>query len=431
MAKYRVPVFIIIVISILSATWILIQIGNGYRPNIKNGSIQVTNTGLLVANSQPEGAQVLINQELNTATNDTISLSPGEYDVEIKKDGFIPWKKKISIESSIVIQTNAFLFPIVPDLKAITYTGAINPELAPNGTRIVYAVNEENPSTSSSKLTDTKTGIWLLELTDLPLGFSRDPKQIVSGPIQDDWQNCKFIWSYDSRQIITLCQSSIAKVNTLSQKTPSPSAKINTIAYLIDINQQQKSSNLTNITNSYSAILDEWQIEQTLKTKQQLINLKSDLNSLISTVASEINFSPDETKILYIATASATLKDNYIDPILAASSQSQTRILQPNKLYLYDTKEDRNFLIDATPATTSAQRNTKYQWFPTSRHLIKSTPNQISIIEYDNTNEAVIYSGNITSLDVFPHPSDNKLIIATTLNPVQAPIPNLYTLIFR
>lgn len=425
MSRYRVPIFILIVCSILLATWVLIQIGNGYRPNINNGSLQVTGTGLLVANSQPEGAQIIINDELSTATNDTISLSPGNYDVQIKMDGFIPWKKKISIEPRVVVQTNAILFPIVPDIKALTYTGAINPSLAPNGTRIVYAVKDNTTSTASALL-DTKTGLWILELSDLPLGFSRDPKHIVSGQTRFDWQNCNFIWSYDSRHIITVCNNNNSESTPSANLQSSPSA-----AYLIDISQEQTASSLTNIINNYQSIQEEWIIEQGIKINQQLSSLKPDLSALLATSAGEFIFSPDETKLLYTATSSATLKDNYISPILAASTQHQTRNLEIGKLYLYDTKEDRNFLIDSSVATSSANRKTKYQWFPTSQHLIKSTSNQISIVEYDNTNEAIVYSGNITSLNVFPHPSANKIIIVTSLNPAQSPIPNLYTLIFR
>ncbi len=427
MAKYRTPIFLIIVASIFFATWVLIQVGNGYRPGISNGSLQVTNTGLLVANSEPKGAQLFIDHELTTATDDTVSLTPGEYDIEIKKDGHIPWRKKISIEASVVVQTNALLFPIVPDLKAITYTGVINPNLAPNGTRIVYAVIDDSTSTQSASLTDTKTGIWVLDLPDLPLGFSRDPRQVVQGSTLIPWSDCEFIWSYDSRQLITTCSPN--PDSTASASLTTTTTQVN--AYLIDLGQQQRAANLTNIGNNYHTILNQWQSEQNIKNTQQLSSLKPDLASLIATVAAEINFSPDETKILYTATSSADLKDQYIPPILAASTQPQVRSLTPGHLYLYDTKEDRNFLIDSTTATNSADRETKYQWFPTSRHLVKSTPTQISIIEYDNTNEAVVYSGNIDSLEVFPHPSGSKLLIATSLNPIQAPTPNLYTLIFR
>jgi len=67
----------------------------GYRLDISSKTLRPT--GILSATSVPEGAQVWINGKLKTATNQTITLSPGQYQVEIKKPGFTTWKKEITI----------------------------------------------------------------------------------------------------------------------------------------------------------------------------------------------------------------------------------------------------------------------------------------------------------------------------------------------
>ena len=62
--------------------------------NYAKGGYRITDTGLspetglLSANSFPSGAEVYINDKLVTATDDTLYLDPGEYQVRISQDGF-------------------------------------------------------------------------------------------------------------------------------------------------------------------------------------------------------------------------------------------------------------------------------------------------------------------------------------------------------
>jgi hypothetical protein len=119
-------------------TFAAIQWGRGYRPDFKNG--QLKGTGLLTANSYPKGAQVYINDKLTTATDDTLNLPPGDYQIKIVKDGYIPWEKNLKLEKELVTQTNALLFPAVPDLKPLTFTGALNLTPSPDGQKIAFVV---------------------------------------------------------------------------------------------------------------------------------------------------------------------------------------------------------------------------------------------------------------------------------------------------
>lgn len=467
MGNHRVIIFVTIVLSILLTTLVLIQFAKGYRPDINSGTLKPT--GLLVAGSIPQGAQVLIDGQLSTATDDTINLDPGEYTVEIKKEGLVPWTKNLKIFQGLVTQTNAILFPIVPDLKALTFTGAVNPSLSPSGTKIIYSVPNEinntatNSSTSARNLTNnsnstaqanTKTGLWVLELADLPLGFSRDPRQIIiDNPDKESWADAEFIWSPDSREILAMfyaeeaTSSSTTRVNTNNKNTSSNLQKLPEKVYRISLSQTIPSRNLSNIITNYQLVIDEWNEEISINKQEQLKTLPEELAGILATTSAELKFSPDESKLLYTATASATLLDNYIPAVPAASTQPQNRTLSKGSIYIYDIKEDRNFLIETgiQPSPTSVKSvksesieqltttliQPTYQWFPSSNHLIHVKDNQITIMEYDNTNKATVYSGNIPALQVFAHPSTSKLIILTSLNPAQSPTPNLYTLILR
>lgn len=118
-------------VLLAAGTYTAIKFAKGYRPDFK--SKEIKGTGLLVVNSLPQGAQVFLNSKLTTATDDTLNLLPGEYLIEIKKDGYIPWQKKLTIEAEVVTQANARLFPAVTSLKPLTFTGAHNATPSPDG----------------------------------------------------------------------------------------------------------------------------------------------------------------------------------------------------------------------------------------------------------------------------------------------------------
>ncbi len=67
-------------------------------------------------------AEFIRDDKLITATDDTIYLEPGTYQIKIVKDGYAPWEKTMSIEKELVAQTNALLFPSAPSLTPLTFT---------------------------------------------------------------------------------------------------------------------------------------------------------------------------------------------------------------------------------------------------------------------------------------------------------------------
>ena len=89
----------------------IILYGKGYRLFFDKGRPDVSGTGLLVATSSPDGAQVLVNEHLTTATDNTINLEPGSYNIKIFKQGYFPWEKHLSIEKGVVTKIEALFFP--------------------------------------------------------------------------------------------------------------------------------------------------------------------------------------------------------------------------------------------------------------------------------------------------------------------------------
>ena len=92
MAFKRVVFFLLVLILIPLISYFGIRFARGERFNLETKKL--TSTGLLVTTSVPDGASVYLDGKLKTATDDTINLVPGQYQVEIKKDGFHPWKNR-------------------------------------------------------------------------------------------------------------------------------------------------------------------------------------------------------------------------------------------------------------------------------------------------------------------------------------------------
>ncbi|MBI5465025.1 PEGA domain-containing protein, partial [Candidatus Gottesmanbacteria bacterium] len=91
MRKFFFPILIIAILAF--ATVVVIAFGRGYRPDFSKKTISPT--GLLVATSDPDGAQIWLDGNLKSATNTTLTLPPGWYTVKLLKEGFHPWEKKM------------------------------------------------------------------------------------------------------------------------------------------------------------------------------------------------------------------------------------------------------------------------------------------------------------------------------------------------
>ena len=72
--KKQLIISLILVTLLVLATSVIIFYGKGYRINFNGGTTAIAGTGLLVVTSSPDGAQVFINGQLTTATEDRKSV---------------------------------------------------------------------------------------------------------------------------------------------------------------------------------------------------------------------------------------------------------------------------------------------------------------------------------------------------------------------
>lgn len=377
----RKLITIAIVLLILIISLGIIAYGKGWRLDVTKKSVK--STGLISVNSQPSGAQVFVDGVLKTATNNAFNLDPGWYTIRIVKEGYLPWEKKLRVQGEVAVKTDALLFPGNPSLSPLTTTGILKPTLSPDGTRVAYLV---------------PGGLWLLELSDKPFGPNRDPQQLAANDPLLSSPDVALLWSPDSREVII---------------------KTKTTAHLYTVGKTQT---FTDVSINLPTILKQWESDRKTKVGQKLAGFPQEFSNIASNSAHILSFSPDENKILYEATVSATIPIIINPPLLASNPTPEIRDISPGKLYVYDTKEDKNFTVAGT---------NDMLWFPTSNHLLLSQNGKIDIMEYDGANRVTVYAGPFTDGFLAPWPNGSRLVILTNLNPGASSLPNLYSVNLR
>ncbi|MEK7166372.1 MAG: PEGA domain-containing protein [Patescibacteria group bacterium] len=420
-------------IFISLGTLAVILYGRGYRPNFKDKDLKAT--GLMATTSDPQGAQVFIDGKLTTATNNPVNIDPGWYAVKISKEGYIPWEKRLRVQGEVVVRADAFLFPSSPSLSPLTLSGIDNPLLSPDGTKIAYTIPPTN-----TLVTGKKPGLWVYDLAERPLGFNRDPRQIGESSTLLDFSQITLTWSPDSTQLLV---------------ENGPVKRLYNVARVGDFQ---------NVSTTAMGIRTLWEEEHRQKERQQLAAFKQPIIDVATSSANILSFSPDETKILYEATASAILPQVMLPALIGTNPTEEQRAIVPGKLYVYDSREDKNFFVldkkelplpTTSPSQSPSSRlrapapypqlttynlpaspagrqpTTNIHWFPTSRHLVVAFPGKIDIMEYDRTNWVTVYAGPFVEGFIASWPTGSRLIVMVNLNPNASKLPNLYTVNLR
>lgn len=379
-----------ILFLIITITYLITSYAKGYRINLQKG-ISFKATGILSATSKPKASSVYINDHLVTATDDTINLSPGEYEIKILKDGYTPWSKKIILKKETVFQTDAYLFRTIPDIRSITLSGAINPIVSNDNYKIIYAV----ASASASK----NNGLYQYDLANnlLPLNKNQ-PKQIATNFHNIDWSKFEYQFSPDNRELIA-------------------TSPTNHISYLINLEEPITYQKLNDITLTKDILISTWKTIESIQTQENLKKLPIIFSNFISTdSAKSLLFSYDNDKILYLSNSDYQLENNIISPPPSQSTQRQQRQIKKDMYYVYCLKEDTNYEIG------SKNNITNPFWLAASNNIIYIDKNKIEEIEYDGTNKNTLLSDKFQSNFITAKSDGNEIIILNN---------NLYALNIR
>ncbi len=384
---------IVIFVCLVVATIMVVLYGKGYRFGLGAGRIELSGTGLLVARSVPDGAQVLVDGKLKTATDNTINLAPGEYEIRIFKEGYFPWTKRVRIQTEVVSRAEALLIPSAPKLESITDVGAIRPVIDPTLTKIAFAISSQSA---------TRNGIYVFDMRSNPLlTLQSSSTQIVDDSL-DLFSESELSWSPDGKDLMATVSAN-----------PFPSI------YLLDTDRVNSPPN--NVTATILGVNTTWSRLKASKDKAVVDSLPRGVRKFVGREFRLLSFSPDHNKILYQASSSANLPIVIKPRLIGVNPTPETRSLEAGSYYIYDVKEDRNYKLD------SDNFKGAYSWFTDSRHLIYVKDKALHIVEYDGRNDTVVYAGPFMENYIFPWPDATRIVILTNLGNSNIS-PNLYTI---
>ena len=370
--------FVITVASILAILY-----ATGYRlqfDGVGTGNIKfIEGTGLLVTNSKPDGARVLINGRLTTATNNTINLASGDYDVQIEKDGYLPWKKKITIKNGLVSEANVLLFPTAPKLEAITTIGVNRVIIDATDGLIAYTVASSSAA---------KNGIYVLNTNSGPLTFLGTSGTQIASDTLDAFSSAEISFSPDGKEVL---------------------AKLPATTYLLT--SGSSNNNPQEVTNNLAAVETEWNTVKAEIDKKLMDLLSRNLKPVAKASFSNMMPSATSDKLLYTASESATLPLVLKTKVPSLNSTPDQRKINKGNIYVYDIKEDKNFLIFDTANLKPGEKTPMFLWHPDSRHLVFTRDGKVNITEYDAGNLTTVFEGPFLNSLVFPWPDGTSIAI--------------------
>ena len=356
-------------IILLSVTSLIFLYTSGFRlQKDEEEVVNLATTGMISAKSIPEGASVFLDDELITATNDTISgIEPGMHSLRIVKKGYEEWSKEIEVFEALVTDITAVLVSQSPMFEPLTNTGASNPSISPSLSQLAYfSKDEENP------------GVWIIPINQGGLNiFRTNPSVILEDTQVNKYSDGKSItWSPDEKELLVETNDSFF--------------------YLVDLENNTAQS----VTTS-QLIITAWKEE--LKAKREGFVAKLDISEEIRTLAlsDEVLWSPDEKKFLFTTYVGDVIqyKVYNMEKPLPVGENIETIVFEKN-------------INEAQPEIT---------WYSDSFHLILTEGNiveekigTISLIRIDGTNKVEIYGQSLHSPKVYSAPSGDKVIILTS-----------------
>lgn len=369
---------------------VAIFLAKGYRlsPDTKT----VSGTGILSITSIPDQASVYLDGHLTTATNDNInSLPPKVYKVRIVKEGFIPWEKDEEVKAGFVTDVKATLFRSIPSIYPLTYTGAVNPVLSPDGQKLIYEVpvlQNANP------LELKRAGLWVWQMSSeraISLNRGAEPHQIAQNIPGLDFTKGQFKWSPDSSQVMVTFADRVL---------------------LLDTNRFNDLPK--DITATAGSTNKQWENDQKAKDTVRLALIKDMGIRKEASSAAFLKWAPDDSKFMY----SKDGKDNFKVVNLGAGkdavSARQVGLPQNKGIYSWLADSDHLILVETQSD------------IPENEISLGGIPGKISILEYDGFNKSEIYAGNFNPDAVFAWPDSSRLVILSSVPTATASEPNLF-----
>lgn len=418
--KKQIAKFVIVFTLLLLGTVLAVLYGSGYRLFVNNGGPKIGKTGILHVTSLPTGAQVYINGNLTTASDNSVNLSPNKYTVRVSKDGFNDWQKDVYINDEEVMGVDALLFPKSPTLQSISTFGVEEALIDPSGTKLAIKI-----ASQSAK----RNGIYVFDMTarSLPILQGQGSANQIADDTVDTFSQSKLSWSPDSKHLMaSISADTIASVppdsTNLSQSSVSQALRQSSglpTYYLLKTDRLNEIPE--DVSSTTAEVEDLWKNQLLSLEKARNKSLKPKVSDFAAKHFNILSWSPDDKKILYQASASAEMPVFLKPRRIGNNLLYERRDLKKGAIYVYDTTEDINTRIIDT-----VEQIPYITWFPDSEHLVYVSDKKVQIVEKDGANMTTVYGGPFIGNFVFPWPDGSRIVILTNLgNPNVSP--TLYT----
>lgn len=390
----------IILVFFMVILIVIIAYARGYRIDIQKGT--VTSTGIIAISSSPQTAQVYINGILRGVTDLHLTLPYGKYSIEVKKEGYTSWKREVVLKGELVVTADATLFPPNASLTPLTTIGISK----------VISIDKTDKALLFVENGDVeKDGIYVFDQTKRTFSLFPPLKLLASKklfPEDVHLQDVSVLFSPDFKQGIVIFKRGE-----------------DSISYLLSL--EEENMQLFEVTSSQASLEKAWDEERVLETARLLEIFPKNFAKIASDSFRIISLSLDKSKILYESKQDIELPIVIKPRLVAVNQTPEVRLIQSNKLYVYDRKEDKNYSISLPEASEKMRQagDTVLVWFPDSRHLVEHEGDKISVVEFDNMSRQIIYSGPHEG-SFFDVTSDGKLLILANLNPQFNKTPDIY-----
>ncbi|MDD3101674.1 MAG: PEGA domain-containing protein [Patescibacteria group bacterium] len=232
--KFRIFLIIFFTLAFIITAPPLIFYAKGYQFDFRTH--RLTKTGNLFVDSYPRDALVVVDGKTSiehhwydsllfykdifgmvkrqgTTASLISNILPGQYSVEVQKNGYHSWNKKVEILPN---QTTSFqfiqLFLNSPQPIWLDEGKIVNKWTNPNKDKIIYQISSESPKSSQQfKLftTEKESLISLEKLTDIGkinfISFAPNAKNILFSAERDK-KNTYFIFDWTEKKLINLNQ---------------------------------------------------------------------------------------------------------------------------------------------------------------------------------------------------------------------------------
>ena len=184
-------IYSLMTLSVVAIVAILVLIMLGYRFNRFDGRVE--QGGLVQFDSRPSGASVSVDgTTLANKTASKITLTTGQHDVTMSKDGYNDWRKTVEVKPGAVLWLNyAFMLPKQPIVDTVATIPAASSVLASPDRKYIAVV--QTPSDAS---------LTVVPVNDDKPQFQQvafDPK-VYTAPAEGASQSFALVaWDKDSR----------------------------------------------------------------------------------------------------------------------------------------------------------------------------------------------------------------------------------------